>query len=101
MQRQSKWCRICSNHKRLREASDLVRTACVVTLNKARGHSKNREIGVDVDYIKNLLEAQNQKCAYTGIPMELPDHKGCKDKRMCASLDRIDSTKGYIEGNVQ
>jgi hypothetical protein len=57
-----------------------------------------------VEYLKKLWETQNGICPYTNYKMELPvntqDHhiKGSPKK---ASLDRIDSSKGYIEGNVE
>jgi predicted amidophosphoribosyltransferase len=106
--RKSSFCLSCRNkrkatkgHNRITGSVDTRYTACIVTINKAKGHTKDRNINVTAEYLYKLLEIQQQKCAYTGIPMELPTHKGCKDKRMCASLDRIDSSKGYVEGNVQ
>ena len=47
---------------------------------------------VSLDYLWRLFESQKQKCAITGDFIESIDE---------ASLDRIDSNKGYIVGNVQ
>ena len=39
---------------------------------------------------------QNEKCALTGVPLTFESkYQGT------ASLDRIDSTKGYVKGNIQ
>lgn len=62
------------------------------------------DIDIDIFYLKELWESQNGMCSYTKIKMILP--KKITDftkihslKR--ASLDRIDSLKGYIKGNVE
>ena len=50
------------------------------------------EFLVSMEYLWNLFIAQNNKCAITGDELHT---------LMESSLDRIDSTKGYVEGNVQ
>lgn len=74
---------------------------------KSRDRQRRSKYGastIDVNYLKNLWEAQSGKCAYTGIGMILP--KNTKENSIIrslkkASLDRIDSKKGYVQGNVQ
>lgn len=60
-----------------------------------------KEVDVDLQYLKELWESQNGICPYTGIRMNLPTYNSNFDYFTVASLDRIDSTKGYIKGNVQ
>lgn len=65
---------------------------------------KNKELGFkDLDglviHIKLLFEQQEGLCALTGIPMELDKQQN--DPELSCSLDRIDSDKGYDEGNLQ
>lgn len=52
------------------------------------------------DYLWQLYLAQNRKCVLTGWPIEFNKTYRTKTSKT-ASLDRIDSTKGYIEGNLQ
>lgn len=57
-----------------------------------------------LEYLKSLWEKQNGTCPYTGVKMILPKNTGKSNRIKSlkkASLDRIDSSKGYEEGNVE
>lgn len=63
-----------------------------------------KETDLDLDYLKTLWEKQQGRCAFTGMSIVLRKHgryKGKHDNITTASLDRIDSSKGYVKGNVQ
>lgn len=67
-----------------------------------KGGRKIKEITIDVEYIWNLFLKQNRKCIYTNIELTFPiTSTSSKQSNYTASLDRIDSNKGYIKGNVQ
>lgn len=57
-------------------------------------------IEVDIKYCWELYIKQNGKCALSGLPIEFGIANN-KSSETTASLDRIDSNLGYIEGNVQ
>lgn len=59
---------------------------------KKSAEKRNYEFSVSIKYLWDLYISQNRKCNITGDL--IPDIKK-------ASLDRIDSNLGYIEGNVQ
>lgn len=71
---------------------------------KRNALNRNKEFSKDLtpEYLYSLLESQDFKCALTG-DLLLPED-GSLDhirKELPLSLDRIDSSKGYIVGNVQ
>jgi hypothetical protein len=75
-----------------------------VFLNPSRASMKKHknEIDIDVEYLKQQWEKQNGLCPYTGLAMILPKNSADRTKSMKkASLDRIDSSKGYVKGNVE
>lgn len=58
------------------------------------------DFNIDIDYAWKLFEDQSGKCALSGVKLYFPtpfEHDNCQT----ASIDRIDSNKGYEEGNVQ
>jgi len=48
---------------------------------------------VTIEYLAELLDRQGNRCALTGMPISYRDKT--------ASVDRMDSSSGYIEGNLQ
>lgn len=98
----SKACKECSLKDRpkkerndkfyMTEVYNRVRLRC-------RTNSK-RSSDVDVDYLLQVWNTQQKRCFYTGILLTLPTPE--RGSRITtASLDRIDSEKGYVKGNVQ
>lgn len=66
--------------------------------NKVKSNEKKRgiEFIINIEYAWELFEKQNRKCVLSDIPISFENRSGSS-----ASLDRIDSSKGYIYGNVQ
>lgn len=61
--------------------------------------TRNLEFSITIEEIWELFLEQNRKCALTGLNISFSSKHKLKDGT--ASLDRIDSSKGYIKGNVQ
>lgn len=55
------------------------------------------------EYLKALWEGQEGKCPFTGWALQLPQstRKWEQKSPSCASLDRVDGAKPYIQGNVR
>lgn len=67
---------------------------------KANAKSKNREFTITKKDIWELWLKQKGKCALTGLELKI-ERNYKKMKNMTASLDRIDSDRGYTMDNVQ
>ena len=68
------------------------------TLHNAEESSKNkgRDINISIGDLIELWEKQQGRCFYSNIPMSFDG----VDQYRTVSLDRMDSTKGYVHGNL-
>jgi hypothetical protein len=67
-------------------------------LRRARNSKKKLEL--EIDDLKTIWEKQEGRCPYTGWELILPT---CQTRKtpQTASMDRIDSSKGYTKDNIQ
>lgn len=76
-----------------------------MTYLKRKAKERNYEFELTSEYLWNLFLLQNGKCALSGVELTLStkiDKNHNLDRtNHTASLDRVDNSKGYIEGNVQ
>lgn len=54
------------------------------------------DFDIDLDYVMEIFDAQGGKCALTGVAL-LHEYNNMAS----ASIDRIDSSKGHVKGNIQ
>lgn len=63
---------------------------------------RNLDFDIDVEFLWNLFLKQDRKCAISGIELVFRFKEGKENlSGRTASLDRIDSSKGYTKDNVQ
>lgn len=62
---------------------------------KKRAKKKNLDFDLDADYVLKLLIESNFTCPYFSVPFEK------KDSDYVISIDRIDSSQGYVKGNIE
>ena len=67
---------------------------------KRNALKRKLDFDVDLEYVWDIFLQQNKKCNYSGIELVFNTNHNDRNTRT-ASLDRIDSSKGYIEENVQ
>lgn len=63
---------------------------------QANSSKRGIEFNLTIDYVWELYEKQNKLCALTNWPIIF-----AKNSFQTASLDRINSSLGYVTGNVQ
>ena len=64
-----------------------------------RVKKRHHKYDITLDDILEQWEKQNGICVYSGVKLNHPNDGGSNINK--ASLDRIDSSKGYIKGNIQ
>lgn len=70
-----------------------------------RKGAERKPIEVSLDYLYEIGEKQKWRCTLTNTPLEFERggrmFAGVWSNPNSCTIDRIDSTKGYIEGNIQ
>ena len=97
-------CRRCSEHKHKGKICSRIWSR--LRYNSKKGHNRQVDLGEPEDAKKFLYELLFKKqkciCALSGLPIIIATTiEGDKHGGTTASLDRIDSSKGYTRDNVQ
>ena len=85
-------CKKCSVKKSTLKFSSI--ESRLYTRSKDSARLREFEYNLTKEYIKDLLIKQDYKCAYSGLEFDL------NTINCTPSIDRIDSSKGYVMGNV-
>jgi len=94
-------CGCYANSKKLRVCGEL--SGRYWEQVKYGAKKRNFEFNIEMEYAWELFLNQDGKCALSGREIILDKYySSAKDKGIqTASLDRIDSNKGYLDGNIQ
>lgn len=88
---------IAANHRKNMGLEGRIRYALRKRLTRSQAKILNN-YDIDTKYMLELWHQQKGRCFYTGIFMSPPFFDS--GDRFSASIERLDSNKGYIKGNV-
>jgi hypothetical protein len=86
------------NVKLKTDRSRLAQALFYKTKSSMKRLTRTLENNLTIDYIQSCLEKQKYRCALSGIEL---DHRAGKNGLRVASVDRKNSKRGYVKGNVQ
>lgn len=94
-----KVCKKCSNRKTENSHRGYYHDIPITWFNKflTSSECRNIEFNIKIEDVYDLFLKQNKKCALSGIDLYFEPY-GLKH---IISIDRIDSSKGYIIDNIQ
>ena len=72
-----------------------------VFLQRIRARSQRADIHLSLQDLKDQWKAQQGRCAYSGVLLELPTNTKKHNRLKTASLDRKNSLLGYERDNIQ
>lgn len=99
-------CRECNNKEQLDYVKTKITDLGYITMVRAseiryrcKKNNHNREVASDLkELLREQWETQKGLCYYTGLPMTLSNEYHIDPNVM--TVDRIDPSKGYIQGNL-
>jgi hypothetical protein len=101
----SRQCQIDNNARVLWDKTKLnPRDRCRKLLDQAKGRSKLKQLpfNLTVDFLYRLWTEQAGRCCISDIPFNLDYPEVPRTPRWDSpSLDRIDPSRGYVEGNIR
>ena len=77
--------------------------ARAITLTRYEAKNRrNLEFDIDLAYLIDILQTQNNRCALTGWELEFTHGGGLhRTNPLVCTMDRINNNRGYIRGNIQ
>jgi len=93
----NRWNMVCGKNPAFKGCGGLRKTHWRVILQNA--NKRNIPVDLSIEEAWSVFEQQKGKCALTGLPIQFGRIR--KHHETSASLDRIDSGKGYVVTNIQ